>query len=76
MKISSTMDLGAVQERMGSEATRDEAAAMVEFLLHSDYTDTEQVPESEWLELCGLAAEGVARNAELAAARKAGLAGS
>ena len=65
MKIERHMDVNAVAERMGSDATREEAVAMVEFLLVGDYTDTEQIPEAEWLELCGLAADGVARNAEL-----------
>lgn len=66
MKIESNMDVNAVMERMGTEATREEAVAMVEFLLVGDYERTEDIPEGEWLDLCEMAAEGVRRNADLA----------
>lgn len=69
MKIERFMDIAAVAERMGTEATREEAIAMIGFLLVGDYTDTEQIPEGEWLELCEMAAAGVARNVELEASR-------
>ena len=36
---------------------------MVEFLLVGDYADTNEIPESEWLELVGMAVQGVARSA-------------
>lgn len=69
MQIERNMDVNGVMTRMGDCATREEAVAMVEFLIVGDYTDTDQIPEAEWLSLCELAAEGVARNAELSAAR-------
>lgn len=71
MKIHAQMNLGQVAEMMGSVATEAEAEAMVEMLLVGDYSDTDEIGEAEWLELCGMAAEGVARNARLAAERRA-----
>lgn len=71
MQITNTMDVNAVMEMMGTEATHEEAAAMVEFLIVGDYTDTDQIGSDEWLELCAYAADGVARNAELAASHEA-----
>ena len=71
MKIEASLEVTAVMERMGTEATREEAVAMIEFLLVGDYENTEDIPEGEWLELCEIAAEGVRRNAELAADRRA-----
>lgn len=68
MKIHAYMNVSEVQERMGAEATHEEAEAMVEFLLVGDYTDTDQIGEAEWLSLCEMAAEGVARNEELTSA--------
>ena len=56
MKIEPTMCLDALAERMG-DATRAEALAMREFLLAGDYVNTNDIPESEWLELCTLASE-------------------
>jgi hypothetical protein len=70
MKIYAQMELGQIAEMMGADATETEAQAMVEFLLVGDYADTDEISETEWLELCGLAAQGVARNAELDASRK------
>lgn len=52
MKIEQTMNVAEVQTRMGAEATREEAAAMVELLLATDHADTADIPEGEWLELC------------------------
>lgn len=66
MKIETNMDVNAVMVRMGAEATREEALAMVEFLLVGDYENTEDIHDGEWLDLCEMAAEGVRRNAELA----------
>lgn len=71
MKIDQTMSVYAVLERMGAEATQAEAETMVEFLLAGDYADTNEIPESEWLELVGMAVQGVARNVELAISRSA-----
>lgn len=61
MKIERFMNISAVAERMGAEATREEAITMIDFLLVGDYVDTEQTPEGEWLELCEMAAKGVGR---------------
>lgn len=65
MKIDAQMSRSKVTEMMGAEATEAEAETMVEFLMTGEWTDTDQISEAEWLELCGLAAEGVARNVEL-----------
>lgn len=65
MKIDAHMSCSKVTEMMGAEATEAEAEAMVEFLMTGEWTDTDQISEAEWLGLCGLAAEGVARNVEL-----------
>ena len=70
MKIHAQMNLGQVAEMMGADATEAEAQAMVEFLLVGGCADTDEISESDWLELCGLAAEGAARNAEIDASRK------
>jgi hypothetical protein len=64
MKIERSMDVNAVMERMGAQASYEEALVMVEFLLVGDYTDTDQISESEWLELCEMAVEGVRGNQE------------
>ena len=71
MQIARNMNVHQVQEMMGTEATHEEAVAMVEFLIVGDYTDTDKIGGDEWLELCDFAADGVARNAELAASRNA-----
>lgn len=72
MKIHPSMSVTEVQARMGDAATYEEAVAMIEFLLVGVETggsdDTAGISPDEWLELCALAAEGVARNADLAAA--------
>jgi hypothetical protein len=65
LKIERAMDVHAVMERMGNQATYPEAVAMIEFLLVGDYTHTDEIPECEWLELCAMSVEGVARNSEL-----------
>lgn len=59
MQITRTMSISEVQQMMG-DATRDEATVMIEFLLVGDYTDTDQISEREWLEMCDYAAEAVA----------------
>lgn len=43
MEISRNMPITAVMEMMGTEASREEAAAMIEFLIVGDYTDTDQI---------------------------------
>lgn len=55
MKISTTMDLGALAERMG-DADADDARAMRDLLVYScNGSDTEEVTESAWLEMLGQA---------------------
>lgn len=50
MLIEQNMDLGALAERMGNGATREDAAIMCEFLLAgvNSWDKTEDVPESVW----------------------------
>lgn len=51
MKIEAGMNLNELQERMGAEATADDAFQMRELLLAGGYEgqDTADVPEGEWL---------------------------
>ena len=51
MRVSATMDLGQLAELMGSETTRREAELMRQFLMDDGYYDTNDVKESEWLEM-------------------------
>lgn len=56
MKISSTMNLDQLAERMG-DATQGEAAVMRDLLADRyDGKDTADVPESEWLAMLNEAA--------------------
>ena len=71
MKIDRNIDIYRLRAMLGTEATQAEADAMAEFLLVGDYADTNEIPESEWLELADMAVQGVARNAELALSRHA-----
>lgn len=51
MKIEPGMNLNDLQERMGAEATTDDAFQMRELLLASGYDgqDTADVPDGKWL---------------------------
>jgi len=57
MKIDPYMNTHTVQEMMGSEASFEDALVMIDFLMVGDYTDTNQIGENEWLELCSFAHE-------------------
>lgn len=57
MKVHSDMDLNQLAERMGPEATLDDASAMRDLLVENfDGQDTTEIPEGEWLALMVLAA--------------------
>lgn len=50
MKISSTMNLGELAERMGQTATEDEARAMRDILVDlRDGEDTAEIEEHDWI---------------------------
>ena len=51
MRVEKLMDLGQLMELMGSETTEREAELMRQFLNDDQYYDTDDVPESEWLEM-------------------------
>lgn len=52
MKVHSDMDLNQLAERMGNEATLDDASAMCDLLVEKFYgQDTADIPEGEWLAL-------------------------
>lgn len=51
MKINSTMDLNELNARAQNELTEQEAAALRDLLTDTDYSNTEDVPEGEWLKL-------------------------
>lgn len=49
MKVHSNMDLNQLAERMGTEATMDDAAVMCDLLVERfDGQDTAEIPEGEW----------------------------
>lgn len=49
MKIGITMDLGELAQRMGSDATKDQARKMRDLLVASyDGLNTEDVDEQDW----------------------------
>jgi hypothetical protein len=58
MKIEAGMNLNALQEHMGREATEDDAFQMRELLLESGYKgqETANVPEPAWLDMLEQAA--------------------
>jgi hypothetical protein len=49
------MSVESTRECMGSEASRAEAAQMLRLLLATDYYDTREIPDSEWIRLEELA---------------------
>lgn len=52
MKVHSDMDLSQLAERMGTEATLDDASTMCDLLVEKfDGQDTSEIPEGEWLAL-------------------------
>lgn len=51
MRVSATMDLGQLAELMGSETTQREAELMRQILMDDEYYDTDDVPQSKWLEM-------------------------
>ncbi len=65
MQITTALNLSQLADSMGSAATRDDAAVMLELLIAGGVTDTNEIGEGEWLDLCERAVEGAARNAEL-----------
>lgn len=48
MEISTSMELGQLAERMGDAATVADARAMRELLGDSGYSETGDVPQTEW----------------------------
>ncbi len=56
MRISETMDLGELKDRMG-DATEQDARNMRDLLSETEYEDTADVPESEWVSLLNQAAQ-------------------
>jgi hypothetical protein len=54
-----TATAGQIAERMGTEATNEEGAAMRALLIAAGHTETADVPEGEWLDLCKQAAQKV-----------------
>lgn len=50
MKVHADMDLNELAERMGIEATMDDASVMCDLLVDKfDGQDTSDIPEGEWL---------------------------
>lgn len=63
MKINSRMNLGHLAERMGADATADDAYQMREMLVHlGTWECTEDVPETEWLKLLDAAVDQAQRD--------------
>ena len=59
-----TLSVYDIQERMGDEATRADAECMLAILSRECVTDTDDVPEAQWLAWCEEAAERAARETE------------
>jgi hypothetical protein len=57
MEISRFMDLDQLAERMGPDATREDAGIMCEFLIAGPYKTTEEMPNEEWVEMLGFVTE-------------------
>lgn len=55
MKISAAMNLDMLMERMGTEATRDDAERMRELLISDGFsgTDTNDIPDDVWISMLG-----------------------
>lgn len=51
MKISATMDLGQLNERTQDALTEEQTRALRDLLTDTDYENTEDVPEGEWLKM-------------------------
>lgn len=50
MKVHGDMDLNELAERMGTDATLDDASAMCDLLVEKfDGQDTSEIPEGDWL---------------------------
>lgn len=60
MKITPSMDLPALAERMGTEATPAEAREMRIILCDSPYHTTEEIPERVWTRMVSEAIDTVA----------------
>lgn len=52
MQVNEHMDLGRLAECMGDCATEDEARALRELLCDADYSNTDDIRTSDWLDLC------------------------
>lgn len=58
MKVHGDMDLNELAERMGTDATLDDASAMCDLLVEKfDGQDTSDIPEGEWLAMMEEAVE-------------------
>ena len=53
MKITQQMDLGRLQEMMGSEATITDAMLMNDLLFADFWIDTDEIPEEIWEDYLG-----------------------
>lgn len=61
MSNITTLSVYDIQERMGTEATRADAACMLATLSRECVTDTDDVSEDQWLAWCAEAASRAAR---------------
>ena len=59
MLINTTMDLNALAERMGADASRADAERMRDYLVEHGYAglDTSAIAEPQWLAACEAAAQ-------------------
>jgi hypothetical protein len=58
MKISAHMDISQLAEHMGGWPTLSHIQRMRELIAASDYNDTKDIPESEWIAWLILADKG------------------
>ncbi|WP_161780300.1 hypothetical protein [Deinococcus sp. RL] len=57
MKISDLMDLQQLNDRTGGEMTDDQLETLRDLLTETEYENTEDVPEREWLKMLDKAIE-------------------
>ena len=57
MQINDTMDLGQLNDRAQNELTSEQCETLRDLLVESGHENTEDVPETEWLEMLEQAAQ-------------------
>lgn len=64
MKIEG-ISFESLRQCMGPEATIEEAGPMLGYIRAAGYTDTRDIPDAEWEEMCFNSADYILRNPRL-----------